>query len=119
MTFDVSRGDLISRPVDAPTVARELEATVCWMADQPLRAGDRLLIKHTTRTVPAIVTDLLDRTDVDTLQRDTTVQSLGLNDIGRVRLRASVPLVFDRYRENRATGSFILIDESSTARRQR
>ncbi len=111
--LDVSRGDLITRPSDAPTVAREIDATICWMADRPLRAGDRLLCKHTTRTVPAVVTDLLDRTDVDTLAREPGIGSLELNDIGRVRLRTSTPLAFDPYLENRATGSFILIDETS------
>jgi len=111
--LDVSRGDLISRPADAPTVAREVEATLCWMADRPLRAGDRLLCKHNSRTVKAIVIDLIDRIDVDTLQRQTGVESLGLNDIGHIRLRTSTPLAFDAYRDNRATGSFILIDEAT------
>ena len=111
--LDVSRGDLISRPSDPPVVARDLEATVCWMADRPLRAGDRVLCKHTTRTVPAIVTELLDRIDVDTLERQTGVEALALNDIGRVRLRTSTPLAFDPYLQNRSTGSFILIDEAT------
>ncbi len=111
--LDVSRGDLIARPSDAPMVAREIDATICWMADRPLRAGDRVLCKHTTRSVPAIVTELLDRTDVDTLAREPGIDSLELNDIGRVRLRTSTPLAFDPYLENRATGSFILIDETS------
>jgi sulfate adenylyltransferase subunit 1 (EFTu-like GTPase family) len=111
--LDVSRGDLITRPSEAPAVAREVQATVCWMADRPLRAGDRLLCKHTTRTVQAIVTELLDRIDVDTLERQTAVDALELNDIGRVRLRTSTPLAFDAYRDNRATGSFILIDEAT------
>ena len=111
--LDVSRGDVISRPAEAPTVGRDIEATICWMADRPLRAGDRVLCKHTTRTVPAIVTELVDRTDVDTLEREAGVESLQLNDIGRVRLRTSTPLAFDAYRDNRATGSFILIDETT------
>ncbi len=111
--LDVSRGDLISRPSEAPAVAREVQATVCWMADRPLRAGDRVLCKHTTRTVQAIVTELLDRVDVDTLERQTGVDALELNDIGHVRLRTSTPLAFDAYRDNRATGSFILIDEAT------
>jgi sulfate adenylyltransferase subunit 1 (EFTu-like GTPase family) len=111
--LDVSRGEIICRPQAVPTVARELEAAVCWMSERPLRAGDRLLIKHATRTVPAIVAELRDRVDVETLGLDVEVAQLELNDIGHVRLRTSAPLAFDAYRANRATGSFILIDEAS------
>ncbi|MGH2903604.1 MAG: sulfate adenylyltransferase subunit 1 [Solirubrobacteraceae bacterium] len=114
--LDVSRGELICRPEESPTVARELEADVCWMAEQPLRPGGRYLVKHTTRDATAIVDGILDLVDVHTLQRTGvggTASELGLNDIGRVRLRTSVPLVFDSYVNNRRTGSFILIDEAS------
>ncbi len=111
--IDISRGETICRPEQAPTVARELEADVCWMTDQPLRAGGRYLVKHTTREVTAIVDELCDHVDVHTLERGGTPQELALNDIGRVRLRTSAPLVFDPYDQNRRTGSFILIDEAS------
>jgi sulfate adenylyltransferase subunit 1 (EFTu-like GTPase family) len=108
--LDVSRGDLVCHPASPPAVARELHATVCWMSERPLRPGDRLLLKHTTRTVQAIVAELRDRVDVDTLQRDTRVNELALNGIGHVVLRTSAPVAYDPYRENRITGSFILID---------
>ena len=111
--LDVSRGETICRPDQAPTVARELEADVCWMAEQPLRAGGRYVIKHTTRSVTAVVDEITDHVDVDTLERGGPPGELGLNDIGRVRLRTSAPLVFDPYASNRRTGSFILIDEAS------
>jgi small GTP-binding protein len=112
--LDISRGETICRPDEAPTVARELQADVCWMTDAPLRPGSRLLLKHTTRTVTAIIDQLHDRVEVDTLDRSAAPpDALALNDIGRVRLRTSAPLAFDSYRENRRTGSFILIDESS------
>jgi sulfate adenylyltransferase large subunit len=113
---DVSRGETICRPEQEPTVARELEADVCWMTDSPLRPGGRYLIKHTTNTATAIVDELCDHVDVHTLERAAvggTSSELALNDIGRVRLRTSAPLVFDPYAENRRTGSFILIDEGS------
>jgi sulfate adenylyltransferase large subunit len=110
---DISRGETICRPENAPTVARELEADVCWMTDQPLRKGGRYLVKHTTREVTAIVDELCDHVDVHTLERAGAPQELELNDIGRVRLRTSAPLVFDPYESNRRTGSFILIDEAS------
>jgi bifunctional enzyme CysN/CysC len=111
--LDVSRGETICRPDQAPTVARELEADVCWMAEQPLRAGGRYVIKHTTRSATALVDEITDHVDVDTLERGAPPKELGLNDIGRVRLRTSAPLVFDPYASNRRTGSFILIDEAS------
>jgi sulfate adenylyltransferase large subunit len=111
--IDISRGETVCRPEQAPTVARELEADVCWMTDQPLRKGGRYLVKHTTREVTAIVDDLCDHVDVHTLERGEAPQELALNDIGRVRLRTSAPLVFDPYASNRRTGSFILIDEAS------
>ena len=111
--LDVSRGELICRPEEAPTVARELEADVCWMTDEPLRPGSRYLLKHTSRTAPVIVEAIDDLVDVHTLERVAAPAELGLNDIGRVRLRTSAPLVFDPYTSNRRTGSFILIDEAS------
>jgi len=109
--IDISRGDLICRSVDAPMVAREITATICWMSGQPLRVGDRLAIKHTTRRVQAIVVALEHRVDVETLERLPDVEAFALNDIGRVRLRTSAPLMCDAYADNRATGGFILIDE--------
>jgi sulfate adenylyltransferase large subunit len=111
--LDISRGETICRAEQAPTVARELEADVCWMTDAPLRRGGRYLVKHTTREVTAIVDELCDHVDVHTLERGEAPQELGLNDIGRIRLRTSAPLVFDPYESNRRTGSFILIDEAS------
>jgi len=111
--IDISRGETICRPEQAPTVARELEADVCWMTDAPLRAGGRYIVKHTTREVTAIVDELCDHVDVHTLERAGAPAELALNDIGRVRLRTSAPLVFDSYESNRRTGSFILIDEAT------
>jgi sulfate adenylyltransferase large subunit len=111
--IDISRGDLICHPGDAPELAREVEATVCWMADAPLRAGARYAIKHATHAARAVVDEVADRVDVHTLTPDPAATQLGLNDIGRVRLRTSKPLAFDPYLRNRSTGSFILIDEAT------
>ncbi len=111
--IDISRGETICRPEQAPTVSRELEADVCWMTDQPLRRGGRYLVKHTTREVTAVVDELCDHVNVHTLERGGAPEELALNDIGRVRLRTNAPLVFDPYESNRRTGSFILIDEAS------
>ena len=112
--LDISRGELICRPEEAATVARELQADVCWMTDRPLRAGGRYVLKHTSRNATAVVDRIEDLVDVHTLQRSADApQQLELNDIGRVHLRTSVPLAFDPYTSNRRTGSFILIDEAS------
>jgi bifunctional enzyme CysN/CysC len=112
---DVSRGDMLVGAADPPTPVRELEASVCWMAEQPLTAGGRYTIRHTTREARAIVDEVVHRIDVHTLEPDTSANQLGLNDIGAVRLRISSPLVVDEYRRNRATGAFILIDEATNA----
>ncbi|HSZ69014.1 MAG TPA: GTP-binding protein [Solirubrobacteraceae bacterium] len=111
--LDVSRGELICRPEQSPTVARELRADVCWLNARPLRPGARYVIKHTTRSATAIVDALEDRVDVHTLERAPAPAELELNDIGSVRLRTSAPLAFDPYVGNRRTGSFILIDEAT------
>jgi bifunctional enzyme CysN/CysC len=111
--LDVSRGAMICRTTNRPEVTRELEARVCWMHDTPLRAGARYALKHTTRTVRASVVDVRHRIDVETMHRDRAATELSLNDIGRVHLRTSASLMVDPYRENRATGAFILIDEDS------
>src|SRR5207302_1620622 len=109
--LDVSRGELIAPLTDAPTVARELEADICWMGETPLRPGSRYTLKHTTRQVTAVVDELRDVVDVHSLDRGEVPTELRLNDIGRIRLRMSAPLAFDAYTRNRRTGSFILIDE--------
>ncbi len=109
---DVSRGDLLCRPHNAPVVAQELDATVCWMSERSaLVPGGRYVLKHTTRTTRAMVVDLQYRLDINTLHRDEQADELTLNEIGRIRLRTQQPLFFDEYRRNRTTGSFILIDE--------
>jgi bifunctional enzyme CysN/CysC len=113
--LDVSRGELICHPDEAPVVARELEADICWMTDELLRPGSRYLIKQTSRSATAVIDAIEDMVDVHTLERMAAPQELGLNDIGRVHLRTSAPLVFDPYASNRRTGSFILIDESTNS----
>jgi bifunctional enzyme CysN/CysC len=110
--IDISRGDLICRPNNRPTVGQDLDATVCWLTEQSnLRAGTKYTIKHTTRSAKVLVRELQYRLDINTLHRDEGASELSLNEIGRVQLRTQIPLFFDEYRRNRDTGSFILIDE--------
>jgi bifunctional enzyme CysN/CysC len=111
--IDVSRGDMIVRAGDEPSTSQDVEAIVCWMVDQPLRQGGRYAIKHTTRWARAMVAELRYRLDVNTLSKDESATELGLNEIGRVRLRITAPLMHDPYTENRLTGSFILVDETT------
>ena len=112
--IDISRGDMIVRAGEEPEVTREIEADVCWMIDRPLSAGGKYAIKHTTRAARAVVEQVAWKLDVNSLEQVST-SSLTLNEIGRVRLRLSVPLAVDAYDRNRITGSFILIDEATSA----
>jgi bifunctional enzyme CysN/CysC len=112
--LDISRGDMICRPHNVPTIAQELDAQVCWMDESvPMTEGAKYAIKHTTRWARALVREITYRIDVNTLHRHEGVDSLALNEIGRVRLRVTQPLFVDPYSENRQTGSFILVDERS------
>jgi bifunctional enzyme CysN/CysC len=113
--LDVSRGDMVCRPANAPHPTQDLDALVCWMTDEPLRPRQRLAVKHTTRTVRGMVKELAYRLDVNTLHRDLEATELGLNDIGRVRIRTTQPLFVDDYLRNRVTGRFILVDEATNA----
>ncbi|HLN05880.1 MAG TPA: GTP-binding protein [Acidimicrobiales bacterium] len=113
--IDISRGDMLCRPHNRPNVGQDLSAMVCWMAEGPLRPGAMYAIKHTTRWARALVRSLQYRLDVNSLHRDEGAGELKLNDIGRIHLRTTVPLFYDEYRHNRATGSFILVDEQTNA----
>ncbi|MFJ9840121.1 sulfate adenylyltransferase subunit 1 [Kitasatospora sp. NPDC101155] len=107
--LDISRGDLIAAGA-APAPTQDIEATVSHLNERPLRAGDKVLLKHTTRTVRALVKEISYRIDIDTLERRSGAEGLNVNDIGHVRLRTAEPLALDTYADNRRTGSFLLID---------
>ncbi|MEO3775426.1 sulfate adenylyltransferase subunit CysN [Micromonospora sp. B11E3] len=112
--IDISRGDMICRPNNAPAVTQDIEAMVCWMDEtRPLQVGGKYAIKHTTRSARAIVRGLHYRLDINSLHRDEAAGELKLNEIGRVRLRTTVPLLSDEYRRNRTTGGFVIIDETT------
>jgi bifunctional enzyme CysN/CysC len=110
---DASRGDMLARPHNRPTVAQDVEAMLCWLSTTPMRPGGRYALKHTTRSTRAIVSELRYRVDINTLHRDEAAETLGLNEIGRVVLKTATPLLYDPYRRNRQTGGFILIDEAT------
>jgi sulfate adenylyltransferase subunit 1 len=109
--IDISRGDLLAAADRAPRVTTELEATLCWLSDKPLRPGARLLLKHGARTTQVIVGALGGRLDVDAVRyTDEAPDQLEINDIALVGLRTADPLPVDDYADIRATGSFLLID---------
>ncbi|MEV6110495.1 GTP-binding protein [Streptomyces sp. NPDC051940] len=107
---DVSRGDLIAPTASAPAVTQDIEATVCHVADRPLTVGARVLVKHGTRTVKALVKDIPSRLTLDDLSQHRAPGSLAANDIGQVVIRTAEPLPVDAYADSRRTGSFLLID---------
>ncbi|MGH3472332.1 MAG: sulfate adenylyltransferase subunit 1 [Nocardioidaceae bacterium] len=111
--LDVSRGDMICRPQNAPRPSQDVDAMICWMSSTPLQPRQKLAVKHTTRSARALVKDIQYRLDVNSLHRDLDTKKLELNEIGRVQLRTTVPLLCDPYEKNRTTGSFILIDEAT------
>jgi len=112
--IDISRGDMLCRPNNMPAVTQDIDAMICWMDESAtLQAGKKYAIKHTTRAARTIVKDIRYRLDVNTLHRDEEADRLSLNDIGRVQLRTTIPLMCDEYSRNRATGGFILIDEAT------
>ena len=110
--IDISRGDMICKVDDEADVGQEVEAIVCWFADAPMTLGAKFGIKHTTRSARAVIRGLSNRVDVNTLE-EGPAESLAMNEIGRVTIKTTSPLIFDAYRRNRATGSFILVDEAT------
>ncbi|SOD41374.1 sulfate adenylyltransferase subunit CysN [Nitrosovibrio sp. Nv4] len=107
---DISRGDMLVKPVEVPVVANEFDAMLCWLSEQSLDPRRKYLIKHTTRTVKALVSRIDYRVDINTLNHEAA-DTLKMNDIGRVSLKVHQPLAWDPYQRNHATGSFIVIDE--------
>jgi sulfate adenylyltransferase subunit 1 len=110
--LDAGRGEVLARPSEAPRVVSELDADLCWLADRPLRPGARVLVKHGTRTVRAIVTELTGRLDLKTLRHIDPPDELELNEIGGARIRLAEPLAVDNYASDRHTGGFLVIDAS-------
>jgi sulfate adenylyltransferase subunit 1 len=111
--IDISRGDMIVRSSShPPRVEKEFEATLCWLSEAPLDKGRKYLVKHTTRTAKCLFSRIDYRVDVNTLEQHA-VEKLNMNDIARVAIKIQQPLVFDSYEIDRATGSFIVIDEAT------
>ena len=111
--IDISRGDMIVKPNNPPETGQDLEAMICWFSERPLSTRARFALRHTTREVAAIVKDVRYKVNINTLHKIEDDLVFRMNDIGRIAIRTSAPLMFDSYAKNRITGSFILIDEAT------
>ncbi|MBT8206850.1 MAG: sulfate adenylyltransferase subunit CysN [Acidimicrobiales bacterium] len=114
--IDISRGDMICRPNNQPIVTQDVDAMICWMDETAaLHPRNKYAIKHSTRAARVMIKDVNYRLDINTGHRDEGATDIKLNEIGRISFRSTVPLFVDEYRRNRATGSFVLIDETTNA----
>jgi sulfate adenylyltransferase subunit 1 len=111
--IDISRGDMLVKGGDSARVAKEYDADICWLSEESLELRRKYAIKHTTKTAKGFISHIQYRMDVNTLRQVNGISQLQMNDIARVGLKVQQPLVIDSYARNRATGSFILIDEAS------
>ena len=111
--IDISRGDMIVRENNQPHISQDLEVMVCWMGDKPLQLNGKYALKHTTKDARCVVKEIKYKLDISTLHRITGAQELKMNDIGRISIRSTAPLLYDAYTRNRETGAFIMIDEGT------
>ena len=109
--IDVTRGDMIAKPDNQPTVGQEIDLMVCWLNEKKLTPRGKYAIKHTTKDARCIVKEVKYKVNINTLHRIEDDLEIGLNDIGRITIRTTSPLLYDSYKKNRTTGSVILIDE--------
>ena len=111
--IDISRGDMLVKMNNVPKQQQEIDAMICWLGTKPLEVGGKYAIKQTSKDGRAIIQDLIYQVDLNSLTRNEQINSLQTNDIGRIKLKTSIPLCADSYRQNRITGSFILIEEGT------
>lgn len=111
--IDISRGDMIVKNNNQPEVGQDIDVLMCWMSAKPPRQGAKYYLKSTTREVMAIIKEVIYKIDINTMQRLEKYEDIRMNDMARVKMRTTRPLIFDEYRRNRITGSLILIDEAT------
>ena len=109
--IDISRGDIIAKPDNQPEVSQDVDLMICWLNKKALQVGGKYAIKHTINDVRCVVKEVKYKMDINTLHRMEDDREIGMNDIGRIQLRTTKPVLFDSYKQNRTTGSLILIDE--------
>jgi len=111
--IDISRGDMIVKNNNPPEKGQDIEAMLCWFSDKKMMVRGKYVIRHTSKEIKAIVTDLQYKININTLRKVEDDKEFGLNEIGRVCIRTSSPIFYDSYNNNRTTGSFVLIDEQT------
>ncbi len=111
--IDVSRGDMIVKKDHQPKLGQDLEVLLCWMDSKPLKAGNKYLLQHNSRRIKSVVKEIEYRLDVNSFEKEDGVESIGLNEIVRAKIKTASPLAYDLYRELRVNGGVILIDETS------
>ena len=109
--IDISRGDMIVKVNNPPLIGQDIEAMLCWFSDKKMMLRGKYSLRHTTKEVKAIVSDLQYKININTLRKIEDDKEFGMNEIGRVSIRTSSPIYFDSYENNRTTGSFILVDD--------
>jgi len=111
--IDISRGDMIVKENKMPEIGQDIEMMICWLSETPMVMNGKYSIKHTTADARCIVRELPFKININTLDKNYDDKGLGLNEIGKIRVRTTKPLYYDSYRRNRITGSIILIDENT------
>ena len=109
--IDTSRGDMIVRANNKPEPTQDLDLMLCWMGDEPLNPSKKYILRHTSNEARTMIKEIQYKVDINTLHRLTEDKDIKMNDIARVKLRTTKPILMDSYRQNRATGSVILVDE--------
>ena len=111
--LDVSRGDMMVRENNLPIISQDIDLMICWMNKKKLQIGNKYIVRHTTNETKCIVKELLYKLDINTLHRIENAKTLGLNEIGRIKIRTAKPLFYDEYKDNRSTGCITFIDENT------
>lgn len=111
--IDISRGDMIVKENKKPEMGQDIEMMICWLNEKPMIQGGKYMVKHTTNDARCVIKEVPYKINIDTLEKKYDEQSVGLNEIARIKIKTTKPLYYDPYRRNRITGSIILIDEGT------
>jgi len=111
--IDISRGDMIVKTDNQPEVTQEIDVMICWLAEKQLHVNGKYSLKHTTKDVRCIIKEIQYKININTLEKVEDDKNIVLNDIARISIKTTSPIVVDKYSKNRNTGSIILIDEAT------